>query len=180
MTRRKRTDSLDSPPSGPPTGVRQRTAEPVDHGGQQLTEPDVEMGAPTTEEPPAGTSTSSSEASQIELADPSAPNSELVKDTLSNTESEELDRYIKNEIVPWQKDRNERHRADMHAIMVKRLVEKYSELDQEYIEGPSEVAKLLNKNTWLPPLLDKCWEKGKFSVICRLSECLMCFVVAIA
>jgi len=143
-----------------------------------VTEPDVEMAAPTTdEEPPTGPS--SSEASQIsQLADPSAPNSELVKDTLSNTESEELNRYIKNGIAPWTKDRDEEGRADTYGHILRILLRKYSELDGKYIES-REVGKLLNNNTWLPPFLDKCWEKGKFSVIRRLSECLLCFVVVI-
>ncbi|KAI0301506.1 hypothetical protein BC826DRAFT_966436 [Russula brevipes] len=41
-----------------------------------------------------------------------------------------------------------------------------SELDRKYVEESAKLIK--NNSTWLPPLPDKCWEKGEFCVIRRL------------
>jgi hypothetical protein len=179
MTTRKRTgtDSLDSSLGGPPKSVRQRTAEPEDHGGR-LVKPDVEMAASPAKEPPAGPSTSS-EASQ-EFADPSAPRSELVKDTFSNTESEQLNHQMQDCIFPWTRKMggNRIRCANARFAIIKTIVQLCSELDHKYVEDSSEVDKLINSNnTWLPPLLDKCWEKGEYCVICRLSECFLSFSI---
>ncbi|KAI0300779.1 hypothetical protein BC826DRAFT_619486 [Russula brevipes] len=175
MTRRKRTEPPPlSDTDTPKGGVRQRTTEPGDDGRQQATHPDVEMAAPTTEEPPTvqlespSLSCSGLGASQVELADPSAPSSELVKDTLSYEETEELDRQIRFEITPWTKDRKEEDRADTRPLIVKKVVRQYSVLDRKYVEDFNEVGKLLNNNRWLLPILDKCWEKGEFCVVRRL------------
>lgn len=177
MTRRKRTDPPPlSDTDTPRVGARLRTTEPGDDGRQQVNHPDVEMAAPTTEEPPTVQLESSSlfcsglGANQVELADPLAPSSELVKDTLSYEESEELDRQIRFEITPWTKDRKEEDRADTRPLIVKKIVRRYSVLDRKYVEDCNEVGKLLNNNTWLLPILDNCWEKGEFCMVRRLSE----------
>ncbi|KAI0299921.1 hypothetical protein BC826DRAFT_718071 [Russula brevipes] len=167
MTTRKRTDSLDSSLGG--KSVRQRTAEPEDRGGQVKT--DVEMAAPPAKEAPAGPlAPTSSEASQ-ELADLSAPRSELVKDTtFSDTESENFDQQMQGYILPWKMGGDQIYRANGRFTIIKTIVQLCSGLDRKYVENSGEVDKLLNNNnnTWLPPLLDRCWEKGEFCVIRRL------------
>jgi hypothetical protein len=167
MAKRKYPDSSLS--DTPKAVVRQRAAKAGDDGEQ-------EVAAPATEEPPAmqlGPSTSfssSSEASQVELADLSAPESELVEETLSDEESRELDRLIQDAIAPWKTDGNEVYCAINHPAIIRAIVLLCSGPNCKYVEDSN---RILNDYTWLPLLVNKCWEKGEFGMIRRLSECLL-------
>ena len=161
----------DPPPSDTPrAGVRRRTAEPGGYGGYEVTDSNVEMAAPAIEEPPImqGPSSSGSGASQVEFANPSAPQSELVEDTLSFEQHGELDRRIQKS-VPWNEDDSEADRADMHHPIFKKIVRGYPVLDSKYIDEV-ESGMFLKSNPWLRSVLNKCWENGGFRIIRRLSE----------
>ena len=182
MTKRsKRSKRPDPPPSDTPrAGVRHKTAEPGGDGGQRVTDSDVEMAAPATEEPPTmeGPSSSGSGAGQVELARPSVPQSELVGDTLSSEEHYKLDQQVQEEIVPWKESRSEADRADMHFFIVKKIVRGYPELDRKYDDGV-EASLFLKDNPWLRSVLEECWKKGKYRIMRRLSECLLCDSIVI-
>ena len=138
-----------------------------------MTDSNVEMAAPAIEEPPImqGPSSSGSGASQVELSNPSAPQSELVEDTLSFEEHKELDKRIQKS-APWNEDDNEADRVDMHLSIFIKIVRGYPVLDSKYIDGEESVM-FLKSNPWFRSVLDKCWEKGEFRIIRRLSECLL-------
>ncbi len=93
---------------------------------------------------------------------PSTPQSELVGDTLSFEEHRDLDRRIQQQIVPWNKGADEVHRADMHLLILIKVVRGYHVLDSKYAD---EAQTFLKDNPWLQSVLDKCWEKGEYCMI---------------
>ncbi len=182
MTKRsKRSKRPDPPPSDTPrAGVRHKTAEPGGDGGQRVTDSDVEMAAPATEEPPTmeGPSSSGSGAGQVELARPSVPQSELVGDTLSSEKHDELDQQVRQKSPLWNEDDSEADRADVHLSILKKIVRGYPELDRKYDDGV-EASLFLKDNPWLRSVLEECWKKGKYRIMRRLSECLLCDSIVI-
>ena len=186
MTKRsKRSKRPDPPPSDTPrAGVRHKTAEPGRDGGQRVTNSDVEMAAPATapatEEPPTmeGPSSSGSGAGQVELARPSVPQSELVGDTLSSEKHDELDQQVRQKSPLWNEDDSEADRADVHLSILKKIVRGYPELDRKYDDGV-EASLFLKDNPWLRSVLEECWKKGKYRIMRRLSECLLCDSIVI-
>jgi hypothetical protein len=117
-------------------------------------------------------STSESSDSEVEFADPTNPESELVPDMLSESGHVKLDLKVLRR-YPWIDDGEQ----DDHAIysrvtLLRSLVRDCDRLNRQYGYSYSylDIRKLFHRHPWLISVLNECWRKGSFKVIRLLSE----------
>jgi hypothetical protein len=145
--------------------VKPRLSESTPHdeerhqAGVQVPESDVQMDTPETQE-----------SSDVEFADPSYPESELVPDMFSNRVHVELDKKVLR-LYPWMEDdEKDENSIYLRFTLLRSLVRDY--YDQLH-QGPMihiDSTEYMREHPWIIPVLNECWRKGSFRTIRLLGE----------
>jgi hypothetical protein len=134
---------------------------------QEEEQQDVQM-ASTSADPLQGiTSPANQEIRDVELVAPH-PGIDIMEDVLSEERSVELSSEAAA-LFPWDGTEKIRSRRRIHLLAF--LSDQYPQIKREYC-NVSSVGKLLDKEPWLIPVIDKHWKEGSFHVIRRLREYL--------
>ena len=118
------------------------------------------------------TGTSESDDSEVEFADPTYPESELVPDILPESGHVQLDLKVLRR-YPWiNDDEQDDHAIYSRVTLLRSLVRDCDQLDRQYRDSSSYlcIRELFHKHPWLISVLNECWRKGSFRVIRLLSE----------
>lgn len=125
-------------------------------------ESDVQMGS------------SESSDSDVEFADPTNPESELVSDMLSKKAHANLDKKVLRR-YPWiDDDEKDDHSIYSRVTLIRSLAGDYDQLDKRYtVSGTDsylDIRTMFHKHPWLISTVNECWRKGSFRNIRLLSE----------
>ena len=118
------------------------------------------------------TGTSESDDSEVEFADPTYPESELVPDILPECGHVQLDLKVLRR-YPWiNDDEQDDHAIYSRVTLLRSLVRDCDQLDRQYRDSSSylRIRELFLKHPWLISVLNECWRKGSFRIIRLLSE----------
>ncbi|KAI0288403.1 hypothetical protein BC826DRAFT_1107716 [Russula brevipes] len=126
---------------------------------------DVQM-ASTSADPLRGITSATQEIRDVELVAPSHPRIDIMEDVLSDEQSAQLKSIAI--FYPW-KDEKKRTLRRVHLLesILEFLSDQSFKIKREYCDPPS-VRKLLDKEPWLIPVIDKHWKEGSLHVIPRL------------
>ena len=116
----------------------------------------------------------SSDSDDVEFADPTHPESELVPDMLSQKAHTKLDKHVLRR-YPWiDDDEKDDHSIYARVTLIRSLARDYDQLDERYTvsgwNSYANIREIFHKHTWLVSTLNECWRKGSFRTIRLLSE----------
>ncbi|KAI0289435.1 hypothetical protein BC826DRAFT_1031818 [Russula brevipes] len=126
---------------------------------------DVQM-ASTSADPLRGITSATQEIRDVELVAPSHPRIDIMEDVLSDEQSAQLNSNAAT-IYPWEDDTSEIIRTLRRVHLLVFLSDQSLNINREYCD-PSSVRKLLDREPWLIPVIDKHWKEGSLHVIPRL------------